>query len=66
ATSSTGFYHFLNPLTSLKPLPRLALPLPRAPVSGARKSEILASRPSPCKRYFDTHELRRNWRNKEE
>jgi hypothetical protein len=29
-------------------------PASRAPASGARKSEILASQSAPCKRYFDT------------
>ncbi|WP_236591630.1 hypothetical protein, partial [Paraburkholderia metrosideri] len=49
---STGFYHLLNLPTSLEALPLLAFPLPRAPVSEARKSEILASRTGTCKRYL--------------
>lgn len=60
------FLSLPEPVHVAQSLATTGSPASRAPASGARKSEILASRTPPCKRYFDTHELRRNWRKKEE
>jgi len=42
-----------EPAATARSLATTGFPASRAPASGARKSEILASRLAPCKRYFD-------------
>ncbi|WP_344676377.1 hypothetical protein, partial [Paraburkholderia graminis] len=42
-----------EPAATAGSLAAIGSPASRAPASGARKSEILASRLAPCKRYFD-------------
>jgi hypothetical protein len=44
------FFNFLTLPTAPEALPSLALPLPRAPLSGARKVEILVIPLQACKR----------------
>jgi hypothetical protein len=56
------FFQLSNP-SDLPQTPAIAgSPASRAPLSEARKSEILATPNGPCKRYFDEHQLRLNWR----
>ncbi|MGF6905336.1 hypothetical protein, partial [Paraburkholderia sp. GAS348] len=47
------FFQLSQPAHFAQSLATTGSPASRAPVSEARKSEILASRTAPCKRYFD-------------
>ncbi len=55
-----------EPAAAAGSLATTGFPASRAPASGARKSEILASPATPCKRYFDeydpVHEIARTIR----
>ena len=50
------FFSLPEPAQPAESLATAGSPAPRAPVSEARKNEILASPSQACKRYFDTHE----------
>src|SRR6185437_7248406 len=52
-TPSTGFSTIPDLPDALEALPLLAFPPLRAPTSGARKSEILASPKATCKCYLN-------------
>ncbi|WP_208866349.1 hypothetical protein, partial [Paraburkholderia lacunae] len=47
------FFQLFQPARLAESLATAGSPASRAPLSGARKSEILASRTKACKRYFD-------------
>ncbi|HZZ01720.1 hypothetical protein, partial [Paraburkholderia sp.] len=47
------FFQLSQPAHFAQSLATAGSPASRAPASGARKSEILASHTPPCKRYFD-------------
>ena len=58
------FFQLPEPAHFAESLATAGSPASRAPLSGARKSEILASPTPPCKRYFDRHELRQKRRDR--
>ncbi|WP_218133030.1 hypothetical protein, partial [Paraburkholderia phenazinium] len=47
------FFQLPEPAHFAESLATAGSPAPRAPFSGTRKNEILASRPAACKRYFE-------------
>jgi hypothetical protein len=56
------FLQLPEPARFAESLATAGSPASRAPLGEARKSEILASPTTPCKRYFNSHELRQKRR----